>query len=176
MPVAAADPETWAEIRKASEVGVDDPTLSDRYGVSEGAIRVRRTREKWLTMSAIQSKAQEIMAERKALAPVKQPEISVTKSVTSPSALTVSAEKLLQNGQEGSLIASRIALASLKLAPKSLPVRGMKELAGALSVVRAAAGMDKASSAPVQVNLALWGGAEQSWSTEPVRDVESSQE
>lgn len=152
MPVAAVDPEIWSEIRRASETGVPDDILSSRFGPSVGAIRVKRTRQNWLTFKAVQDKAQELRANRSAA----RSEIACNKPVISVDAITVSAEELLRNGQIGSLRAQQIALRSLQKAPSSLPCRDAGELNSLLSAVRKPAGMDRPESAQVNVALQVW--------------------
>jgi hypothetical protein len=45
----------WTEIRKCSEAGMSDEDIASRFGIEDKtAIRMRRSREKWLTPAAIQ--------------------------------------------------------------------------------------------------------------------------
>lgn len=100
MPAMLLSKEDWKEVRRASEAGVDDPQLSKDYGVSQGAIRVRKMREKWLTPRKL--------AEQVAIAKVKQEmrnhTNAVVTAVTKPAEESIS-ERMLNSAE---LIGSQI--------------------------------------------------------------------
>lgn len=158
----AALPVDWDEIKAAAIAGVPFKTLAEQWdirdkegNISTNPIRQRCYLDKWIIPRAVLDKAKSQLAKAKEL----------NKDVIKPdssgntgdclTALTVAADNLLENGQQSSLIASQIALQSLRIAPKSLPVTSLADVKTALSVARIAAGMDKPQTA-VQVNLGLF--------------------
>lgn len=142
----SAPTEVWNEIRKASELGVDDVTLAGQFEVTREAIRKRRAREGWITAEKLESQVEEIRA-RRAVAAKESQQVTAIEAI---------GESLLANGEKGSLITSNLALKLLQAAhanPNSLkPLADIYDLTAGMKAVRMAAGMDKQTTA-VQVNL-----------------------
>lgn len=160
----------WDEIRKASEQGVDDMRLCEAFeGLTRESIRVRRHREKWLTPAKIEQEAIIQAARDRAGKIGNQSVIGVTSvtggSVTGkmqPSALSVTAETLQDRASAYSLRMFDYASGQVEKAVKAELVPtpdDWKSLDTADRMVRRAAGLDKADSQSVTVNLGGWQAA-----------------
>lgn len=145
MALTAISPEAWSELRKSSELGVDDVTLSQRFGVTRGSIRIRRLREGWITAEKLESQAN-AMRDRRVVDAGKKPHVT---------ALEVVASTLGERAESYSLRMFDWASGQADKSMKSnaiQPPSNWKELDTADRMARRAAGLDKQTTA-VQVNL-----------------------
>lgn len=155
MPAAVLTPEAWAEVRRASEAGVDDETLSASYGVSREAIRKARQRGKWMTPERLLAQAeQQRLAERhKHIATG-----SVSRMSQSPiQAMEIAGKSLAEMGESHPLRLARYLSDKIQRAVEAdaLPeVENWKNLATADGMLRKALGLDRPQQ-NIQVNL--WG-------------------
>lgn len=58
MPASLLTTDQWQEVKRASEQGVDDETLSQEYGVSRESIRKRRSLEGWMSPERLHQAAE----------------------------------------------------------------------------------------------------------------------
>ena len=178
-----ASPETWDAIKQASIAGVDDPDLADQFGVTRGAIRIRRLREQWPTPAKAMARAQEKAARLRAEHDQARGVTPVTvtrpaKPVTSPVTLDVGSEtvtdcnrgvtegsetldlvadSLLERGLQASHIASRIALRTLQSVQHlTQPVESLTDVNVAMKIARTAAGMDRPDVAVNVMTVGAW--------------------
>jgi hypothetical protein len=151
MPAAVLTPEAWAEVRRASEAGVDDETLSAQYNVKRDAIRKRRSVEKWITPARIAEAAEteRIKAKYK---------VTNSRTISQVSqGLDVAGMSMEDMGREGVLLATRGLLPIIRetFDPETSilgPARNIKEASTLIGAFMKASGLDKPQTA-VQVNL-----------------------
>ncbi len=130
----------WEAIKMAAIGGVPLQKLSEMNpGVTFENLKVRAGREKWPLPAKVRAVTK-----------------LLPEALSNEIAMQTIAEQLAQNGDQGSLIASQIALKALYDAQKSkagiLPLLNIGDVKTALSTVRTAAGMDKATNA-IQINV-----------------------
>lgn len=152
-------PADWREVRKASEAGCDDDQLSQDYGISRGAIRIRRMREKWLTGK--------VLAEAVAVAKVKSeirsmPNGHAVTAVTAPKAEDSIAARLASDAEAVSVHAMKIILHKMKIAAEQPETIDDFEKIGDISIAaktaRSIAGLDKQEGGGININLGSFFG------------------
>lgn len=173
MPAARLTKEGWFEIQRASEAGVDDDQLSQDYGVSKGAIRIRRMREGWLTPR----KMAEEVAIQKAKAEVRNlsNKAAVTGVTTTPAEESI-ARKMLRDGETAGIHAMSVLLKKLAFAAENPETISDLETVGDISVAvkaaRGIAGLDKQGQGQVVLNFgAFWNAEKTGPDDRPVFDV-----
>lgn len=152
MAAPSLTPDQWTELRRASEAGMSDEDLASAYGVSRGAIRLRRMREQWITPKVL---AKEVARQELENRFKRIPSNGVTNSggVTSetpagetPRALTLTAQTMVQRAQEGTLAAVEMFADAIMRAHQrggiATPTDG-KELMMAMKGARLGAGLDR---------------------------------
>lgn len=194
MP-AALKKVSKKEVRAASEGGLSDAEISKEFGVDRALIRQWRKRDgdkkdPWLTPKQLREKAELLRAEKEVKARLKfapsSGELTTIEEVrqehvtgVTPQVVTAEssiADKLLKNGELGSITGSEILLDLLiqarerqKLDPNSiLPLIDAKGIVQAIGGVRKASGMDRINTA-VQLNFGA--GWKQPRSLEDVGEV-----
>lgn len=194
MP-AALKKVSKKEVRAASEGGLSDAEISKEFGVDRALIRQWRKRDgdkkdPWLTPKQLREKAELLRAEKEVKARLKfapsSGELTTIEEVrqehvtgVTPQVVTAEssiADKLLKNGELGSITGSEILLDLLiqarerqKLDPNSiLPLIDAKGIVQALGGVRKAGGLDRINTA-VQLNFGA--GWKQPRSLEDVGEV-----
>ena len=157
-----ASPETWREIRKASEAGVPDGQLSEDYGVSKGAIKVRRLREQWATQTRINAEVEAQKARGLALARGIPKNAEGVTHVTAEASI---AQKLLADGELAGLHAMAILLKKLTFSaenPETIAdLETVSDVSTAVKTARSIAGLDK-SDVTVNVPVMFWNGQDAS--------------
>lgn len=160
MPSAILSAEEWAEVKAASEAGMDDDELAQTYGVLKNAIQQRKYREKWLTPRKMKEMAMVQEAKDKARSMTNS--VAVRDVSEEKSAMAVMSAKIAKLKEETPLMiaerASELIMEGLKtlLAPK-----GWKEMAIAQKVFNDATGLNKGGGMVIQVGGAAWGGSPQ---------------
>lgn len=155
---APLGPDGWLDIRRASEMGVDDVTLSQEYGVTRAAIRKRREREGWITAQKLEDQVEAMRAKRSENTIASQ--VVTGGGKIAPKALEVAAKSLAERGDAYGLRVFDYASSAVQKAMDQglLPTPdNWKTVAIADQMARRAAGLDKTSaSANVSVNLAMF--------------------
>jgi len=156
-------PETWSEIRRASEQGVTDKELERTFGVTRNAIRQHRHREGWVSLMRLEDKIQSM---RLATTGAK----TEGDGMESGGMVALVAGSLLERGQKYSL---RMFDFASKQAEKAMiddfeAADTWKKLQIADTLARRAAGLDKNDDkTSVSVNLAMFtaqkSGGETGW-------------
>ncbi len=160
MPAALLPPRGWAEIRTASEAGVTDRELSERYEVSEESIRKQRQRNKWLTPQAVE-KERIRLAQNGGLSNLSPSSMSrqsrnERKKAGKEGAIAVVAENLTTLAEEGSLHFQKLAHRAIT-SKKRLHIDGVSDAVSLVKTMRTVAGIDKDGG--VQINVGSWGAA-----------------
>lgn len=159
MPAMKLSPDQWAEVKKASEAGVDDAQLSQDFGISKGAIRIRRMRENWSTGKS--------RAEAVAVARVKSqfkgmPATGLVTGVTKPNAEESIAAKMAAQAEEIGLHAMAIIARKMKLAaenPETIDdFESIGDVATGAKTARSIAGLDKTEGGGIHINLGSFFG------------------
>ncbi len=154
MGAALLPPRGWAIIRRASEHGVSDETLAEKYDIPKAAIRLRRHREKWLSPARLE--------EAKAVALAKAETRTVTGAALkrmkqvdeSEEGMGHVVEEIASLEEAGSLHFARLASTALTK-KKSLTIRSVGDAVAAMKGLRTVAGKDK--DAAISVNIGSWG-------------------
>ena len=156
----------WSEARKAYEHGASPSTITEKFGVTKEALKKRKLREGWRTITAARQEVEAMERER---------ERSLGLSPIVPSGVEVAGEQLLRNGETSSLLASNLALSLLKSATADTlkPLADIADVSTSLKVARLAAGMDKQST---QVNVMVGGMFSQSQGEGLTLDVDTSEQ
>lgn len=145
FPMPAVSPlskEGWEQLKKASEMGVKDEVLANEYGVTRDAIRLRRSREKWLTMERVEQH----LAERRE---------RMIDTERYKGALEVVAETLQERAEAYSLNTFNKVSALAKKGLELLPTPDTwKTFQIADTIARRAAGLDRPQT---QINVAIGG-------------------
>lgn len=153
MPAALLPPRGWAALRRASEAGVSDETLAAKYSVPKAAIRLRRSRQKWLTPARLEE------AKAVALTREQHKRVStgaVTRMIQDPDNEEGTGhvvEEIASLAETGQLHFARLASKALTK-KKSLSIKTMGEAVAAVKGLRTVAGMDK--EAQISVNIGAW--------------------
>lgn len=151
-------PAQWAEVRKASEAGVDDDSLAKDFGVSKGAIRIRRMREKWST----EKSRAEAAAVAKTKAQFKTMGSAAVTSVTATTAEESIAAKMASMAEDIGLKAMEIIQRKMKFAaenPGSIDdFETIGDIATGAKTARSIAGLDKHEGGGIQINLGSFFG------------------
>jgi hypothetical protein len=168
MPAAVLTPEAWAEVRRASEAGADDESLSRRYGIKQTAIRKRRSTETWMTPERVHAEAVKAKLEdsHKRVATG-----TISRISQEPTTATeVIGSSIAEMQEVYPLVASRYALQKLQesVTKDLLPAPdSWKTFAAADQILRRNLGLDKPTA---EVNLSLWTAQ----TPQPERDVTPS--
>ena len=138
----------WGEIQKSAEAGVPLAELARRYGLSQGTVRARASRYKWLTASklnqSIQSANATLAAQRAKLAE-NCPELLQTAAQITP-------ESLAESGQRLRATVLRIATkAAEQVATVPLSVDSWQDFKTAAELGLKAAGVDSQQGPAVNI-------------------------
>lgn len=146
MGAAKMSVKGWAEIRAASEAGVDDVTLSKDFGISREAIRKYRSRDNkkgdpWITPKHLQTAA---MVEKLKLKMKNSNHTTLEPTMTAEESL---AQRLLRDGESASSHAMKVLLKKLTAAaldPDSIAdLEDVGDVSTAVKAARSIAGLDK---------------------------------
>lgn len=151
--------ENWESIRRCVELGVPFKDVSDKFGVTETALRKQASRNKWLVPNRLEKLKQEaaLRLETGECQSGVLSEIShAPPQNTSPNVPELVGVTLAQIGDQLRHVVAGKALSALKKADlSSLPINNWQDAKIAAEVGLKAAGLDNASGPSVNV---LFGG------------------
>ncbi len=169
MPAAKLSIEDWKEVQRASEMGVDDKSLSQDYGVSEVAIRQRRFRERWLTQASIKAEAEAQKVKKRLLQGnglTKSEKSGGVTVITKPAVETV-AETITRLTDRNQLRAANAVDAAMR-GMGALEIETVAELATGVKLLRLMDGRDKEGTSVAVQFGAFWQGPENGPEEKPV--------
>lgn len=143
--------DRWPDIQRAAEQGMSFKELSGTFQVDEFTIRKRASREKWLTLTSLQSKLAEMS--KKVQPPANQGGESLEKVGGTKDIQTMLIENWAEKGTQIRSLAWHIANKSLApLAKTGIPVKDAGDVAKLVKVAREATGLFQ-DQAAVQVSV-----------------------
>jgi hypothetical protein len=148
----------WQEIRRASEGGVDDAVLSERFQVNRNSLRARKMRENWTTPAKVQAEAEVVKLKAMQRGRNNSSLVAAT-GATEPTGMAVLGENLATYGKTGNFAAVKL-LHSLLTNAKVEDLEPLSDAAGIVTTLkglRLGTGLDKEGA--VQVNLAMFSQA-----------------
>lgn len=159
MPASLLPHSVWQkEIRVASEAGVSDRVLSERYGVPEATLRSRRLREKWLSPHRIDAERARVQLEestKRVSTGAMQRMQRLEGKGAKGGAVGIVAETLTTLAEEGTLHFARLAHGALTRR-KLLTVAGVSDACTLVKTLRSTAGLDKDA---INITVGSWSAA-----------------
>lgn len=153
MPAALLTPDGWREVRSASESGVDDETLAQRYQISRVSIRKRRSTEEWKTPERLLAEA-ERQKQDASLSRIATGAVSrISQAPTN--AIEMVGKSLAELAEQHPLVMAKYLSSKIEEAVTGdrLPeINNWKSLSAADQMLRRNLGLDRPQTA-VQVNL-----------------------
>ena len=141
----------WNEIRDASEAGIDDDELVEIYPMlTKGAIKMRRSREKWLTPRRVAADVAAEKARRSALLSPEPQKVEIATKSASEMVASKIVEILDRNNLRVAEMADKAIRDSMDRPPS---IETAADLMTYLKALRLAGGVENENKKGVTINL-----------------------
>lgn len=156
MPATLLTPALWAEVRTASEAGVPDKELAERFEITNDAIRQRRRRERWNTPESLAAQAAVEKARRQSsiVATGTLSRFNGSSDKTAEAAISHNLLDVVERLKQRLAPAlAESAISVMDTAPERMEPRNLKDLSSLVGTVWKLTGQDKPT---VSISLGAW--------------------